>query len=107
MDSLRKTAWGSRSVFHPLNPHWFMQKLCRLIFLALEPWAGVPVVGLGLLAPVISLLNFYPPHEGERPAFLICTLPTSLDGCGFCNSIVVRLAFNSISEVLSDGCSIF
>ena len=38
------------------------QKLGALIFLALESWAGGPGVGLGLLAPEISLLNFYPPH---------------------------------------------
>ena len=26
-------------------------------------------VGLSLLVPEISLLNFYPPHMGERPAY--------------------------------------
>ena len=31
----------------------------------------------------------------------------SLDGCGFFNSIVVRLPFNLILTVLSDGCCIF
>ena len=36
--------------------------------LALEPWAGEPGVGLGLLAPEISLLNFYPSYMGDRPA---------------------------------------
>ena len=36
------------------------QKLWGLIFLVLEPWAGGPGVGLGLLVPEIALLNFYP-----------------------------------------------
>ena len=44
------------------------QKLRGLIFLALDPWAGGPGMGLGLLAPEISLLNFYPPHVCEGPA---------------------------------------
>ena len=30
--------------------------------------AGGPGVGLGLLAPEISLPNFYPPHVDETPA---------------------------------------
>ena len=42
------------------------QKLWGLIFLALEPWAGGPGVGLGLLAREISLPNFYP-HVGAAP----------------------------------------
>ena len=41
------------------------QKLWGLTFLALEPWAGGPGVGLGLLIPEIFLSNFYPPHMGE------------------------------------------
>ena len=36
--------------------------------LALEPWAMGPGVGLGLLAPKISLPNFYPPHVDVGPA---------------------------------------
>ena len=37
------------------------------MFLALEPWARGPGVGLGLLTPKISLPNFYPPQVGEGP----------------------------------------
>ena len=74
------------------------QKLWGLIFLALEPWAGGPGVGLGLLALEISLPNFYPHGCGASP-FCVCTFPTSLDRCGFFNSVVVRLPFNSISDV--------
>ena len=44
------------------------QKLWELIFLALEPWAGVPGVELGLLTSEISLLDFYPPQVGVEPA---------------------------------------
>ena len=58
------------------------QKLWRLIFLALEPWAGGPGAGLGLLAPEISLRNFYPRECGVS-LFLVLALPTSLDGCVF------------------------
>ena len=73
------------------------QKLGGLIFLALESWAGGPGVGLGLLAPKVSLLNFYPRGCGVTP-FCVHAPPTSLDGCGFFNFIVVRLPFNSISD---------
>ena len=73
------------------------QVLWGLIFLALESWAGGPGVGLGLLAPDISLPNFYPRGCGASP-FHVCTPPTCLDGCGFYNSIVVRLPFNSIVD---------
>ena len=44
------------------------QKLWGLIFLALEPWAQGHGVGLGPLAPEISLPNFYPPHMCVGPA---------------------------------------
>ena len=44
------------------------QKLWGLIFLALEPWAGGPGMGLGLLTPKISLLNLYLPLAGVGPA---------------------------------------
>ena len=67
--SLRGTAWDSRSFYHQLNPHWFCrQMLWGLIFLALEPWARGSGVGLGLLTPEISLLNFYLPHMVVGPA---------------------------------------
>ena len=54
-------------------------------------------MGLGVLAPDISLLNFYPPHMGVDQPGRICAPPTSLDGCGFFNSVIVRLPFNLIS----------
>ena len=60
-------------------------------FLALEPLAVEPRVDLGLLAPKISLLNFYPPHVKVGPACFTSPPLLPVDGCGFFNSIVVRL----------------
>ena len=57
------------------------QKLWGLTFLALESWAGWTGVGLGLLAPEISLPNFYPQGFGAS-LFWVHTSPTCLDGCG-------------------------
>ena len=56
------------------------QKLWGLIFLALEPWSGGPGVGLGLFAPEISLLNFYP-QVGVGPAHSLSAplLPVWMD----------------------------
>ena len=56
-------------------------------------------MGLGLLNPEISLMNFYPPcMDVGRSPFLVSAPSTSLDGCGFFNFVVVRLSFNSISD---------
>ena len=71
------------------------QKLWRLTFPAQESWAGGPGVGLGLLAPKVSLLNFYPRGCGVTP-FCVHAPPTSLDGCGFFSAVVVRLPFDLI-----------
>ena len=59
------------------------QKLWGLTFLALEPWAQGPGVGLGLLAPEIALPNFYPPHMDVEPAHSACLpfLPVWMDVC--------------------------
>ena len=73
------------------------QNLWGLIFLAQESGAGEAGVGLGLLAPEISLQNFYPHGCGISPLF-ICYPHTTLDGCGFFNSVVVRLPFNLIFD---------
>ena len=55
--------------------------------------------GLGLLAPNISLLNFYPPYVCEGPAYSVSAPSlTSLDGCDFFNSVVVRLTLNLVSD---------
>ena len=52
------------------------------MFLALEPWAGGPGVGLGLLAPEISLPSFYLPHMVVGPihSTSVPFLPVWMDG---------------------------
>ena len=65
MGPLRGTAKKSSSFFFiNSNPvGFYRQKLWGLLFLeALVTWAEGPGVGLGPLAPEISLPNFYPPH---------------------------------------------
>ena len=77
--SLRGTVWGSNNFFHQINPHWFLRPEILGIYL---PGTGTlgwgPGVGLGLLIPEIPLPNFYPPHEGERPARSACAPLLSL-----------------------------
>ena len=46
-------------------------------------------MGLGLLTPEISLLNFYLVHVDVRPAGSVSV--SLQDGCGIFNSVVVRL----------------
>ena len=73
---------------------FYSQKLWGIIFLTLQPCAGGPGVGLGLLAP-----KFLSTTCGRGTSlFRVCTPPTSLDGCGFFNSIVVKLPFSLISD---------
>ena len=55
------------SSFDSIPASFYSQKLWGLIFLALEPWAGEPGVGLGLLVPMTFLQNFYLPHTGVGP----------------------------------------
>ena len=67
--SLRGTAWDSRSFFHRLGSCCFLQPEVMGTFLpGIEPWAGWPGIGLGLLTPVISLPSFYLPHIRVGPA---------------------------------------
>ena len=66
--SLRKTAWDSRSFFHQLNHHWFLQPEIMGSYLpGIETLGWGPGMGLGLLAPEIFLLNFHPPQVGVGP----------------------------------------
>ena len=58
-------------------------------------------VGLGLLAPKISLQSFIH-HMWIRDQ----APHTSLDGCGFFNSVVDRLLSIRFLLVLSDVCSL-
>ena len=98
--SLRGSAWDSRcfSSIDSIPASFCSQKLWGLIFLAQEPWAGRVWCGAGT------------PHSWQIPPqflsttcgcgtnlFCISASPTSLDGCGLFNSVVVGLPFNSIS----------
>ena len=98
VDSSRETAWDSRSFFHLLNSCWFLQP---------EVMGGyVPGTRTGLVELVWGWDSSLPRHSswifihhtrGTSP-FCVSAPPTSLDGCGFFNSIVVRLPFNSFSD---------
>ena len=67
--SSRRTAWDSRSFFHQLNLHWCLQPEVMGTYL---PGTGIlgwgPGMGLGLLAPELSFLNFYPLCMDVGPA---------------------------------------
>ena len=107
--SLRGTVWGSSNFFHQINPHWFLQPEILGIYL---PGTGTlgwgPGVGLGLLIPRISLLNFYPPHMGMGPAHSI-SLPLLQVWMDVVSLILSLSDFHStqLLSVLSSGCSIF
>ena len=98
--SLRGTAWDSKSFFYWLNPHWFF---AARSYENLPSWHWNP--GWGAWCGAGTPCSWDIPPEflsttcgcGTSP-FCISTQPTSLDGCGFFNSIVVRLPFNSISD---------
>ena len=98
---LRGTAWDSQQFLPPTQS--------PLIFTArygdLSSWhwkRGLwAQCGAWTPAPRYIPPNFYPSHVGVGPAHsasLHLRPPTSLDGCGFFNSVVVRLPFNSISD---------
>ena len=97
-DFLRGTAWGPRSFFHRLNPHWFLQ----------PEVVGTYPPGTGTLGWGTWYRAWTPRSQDILPEFLSTTcegpahsrsvplLP--VDGCGFFNSIVVRLSFNLIFD---------
>ena len=59
------TCWDSSSSFHQLKPQWFFQPEVMEAYLpGIGTLGWVAGVWLGLLAPDIFLLNFYPPHVG-------------------------------------------
>ena len=91
---------GSRSFFHQLNSHWFLQPEVMGTYL---PDTGT--LGWGALYGAIT------PHSQDIPPEFLSTThgygtnlfhisppPSSLDGCDFFNSVVVRLPFNSTSD---------
>ena len=75
------------------------QKLYGLIFLVLEPWARGPGCGAGTPCSWDILPEFLSTTCGcGTSLFCICSPPTSLDGCGFFNSLVVKLPLKSVSD---------
>ena len=96
--SLRGTAWGSRIFFYQLGPCWVLQQVVGIYLphtgiLGWGAWSGAGSPHSQDIPP--DLLA--PTHGWETSWFCICTPPTSLNGCGFFNSVVVRLPFNLVS----------
>ena len=69
----------------------------------LSLWHGSPGLGAWCRAGTPCSQDIPPEflssiHGCGISPFCVSTSPTSMDGCGFFNSIVVRLSFNSISD---------
>ena len=82
MSSLRGTSWNTEvSSTDSVPAGFYSQTSWGLIFLALEPWAGGPGVGLGVITAEIALLNFYLPHVDVGPAHSVSgpLLPVWMD----------------------------
>ena len=98
--SLRGTAWDSRSFIHQLNCRWFLQ----------PDVMGTHLPGIGTLGCGVWCEAGTPCSQDIPPSFLstirgcrnnpfhVSAPPTSLDGCGFFNSVVVRPPVNLIAD---------
>ena len=100
---LRGTAWDSRNFFHGLNPCWFLQPEVMGTYLpgtgALAGGGGGGWCWAGSSCSWDIPPKFLSTTCGwETSPLHVCAPPTSLDGCGFFNSVVVKLQFNSISD---------
>ena len=100
VDSLRGTAWDSWSLFHWVSLHWFLQAesigtcLPRIGTLGWRIWCGPEIPHSWDIPPEFLSTT----HGCDISLFCISTPPSSLDGCGFFNSVVVRLPFNLFSD---------
>ena len=98
--SLRGTTWDSSSFFSWLSPCWFLQPKIVGTYL---PVTGTLGWGIWCGAWAPCSWDIYPKFLsttrgcGTSP-FYIFMSPTSLDGCGFFKSVVVRLLFIMISD---------
>ena len=96
----RGTAWDSRSFFYPLNLYWFCSQELLGAYL---PGTGTLLWG-AWCGPGTPCSWDTPPkflsttHGYGTSPFRVWAPTTSQDGCGFFNSIVVRLPFNSTSD---------
>ena len=105
VSTLRGTAWDSISLSSTVsNPTGFYIQKLSVIFLALEPWARGPGVGLQPLAPAIFLLIIvtstchYVMFVWNRSISHLH--PSHQSWCGvFLNSVVIGLPFSLISDV--------
>ena len=95
------------SVFHSLNPHWFLQP--EVVETSL-PGTGTlgwgPGVGLGSLAPEISLLIFIHHTCVGLPVLYLCisTPPTHLNECDFFNPWLLDFHTAIILKILGNSC---
>ena len=98
--SLRGTAWNFKSFFHQLNLCWFF---ATRNYGTLSSWHWNPRLGSRCGAGTPHFQDIPPKFlfascGCETSLFHASALHTSLCGCEFFNSIVVRLPFNSSSE---------
>ena len=103
--SLRRTAWDSRIFFHWLNPYWFLQPEVMETYLPGTGTLGWRAwCGAGTPHSWDSPPEFLPTtHACGTSLFRIPAPPTSVDGCDFFNSVVVRLPFIDSIPLISDG----
>ena len=96
----KKNYLGLQKFPHWFNSCWSLQSEVMGTYL---PGTGTlswrrSGVGLGLLAPEMVLLNFYPQHVDVATVHSASPPLLQSDGCGFFNSIVVRIPFKCISD---------
>ena len=109
MGAVTEPAWGSSSFIHWFNLHWFLQtEVVGTYFpgtgtLGLGTWCGPGTTHSLPITPEFLSTTY----GCWTSLFYISTPPTSLDGCGFFNSVVSEFHSSCFLMVLSDGCSIF
>ena len=88
------------SLLHQLNPCWFLQPevvgtyLPGTGTLGWGAWCGAGTPHSQDIPPGFLSTT----HGGGTSLFYVSVLPTSLDGCGYFNSVLFRLPFNLISD---------
>ena len=97
---VKETTWGARSFFHWLSQHWFLKPEAVETYLP-----GTGIMGWGTWCGAGTPQSWDIPPEflstirgWGTSLFCVCAPPTSLDGCGFFNSVVVTLPLSSISD---------